>query len=105
MQDGQSICDEAFGMTLHGALALLLHHIGVPEELIEELIQLLHTLSYGSTATVRTKTVHGLTQASCLHKGPQVGEHGACGALPPYIAQSSPPPPCLGGRGGKGGGG
>ena len=51
---------KAFDTAPHGAPALLL---GVPEELI----QLFHTLSYGSA--VRIVTAHGPTQSICLHRG------------------------------------
>ena len=54
---------KAFDTTPHGALALLLCHMGVPEELIK----LFHTLSYGST--VRIVTTHGPTPSIRLHRG------------------------------------
>ena len=49
--------------TRHGALALLLRHMGVPEELIK----LFHTLSCGSR--VRIVTTHGHTPSIGLHRG------------------------------------
>ena len=54
---------KAFGTAPHGALALLLRHMGVPEELI----RLFHTLSCGSL--VRIVTAHGPTPSIRLHRG------------------------------------
>ena len=51
----------------HGALALLLRQMGVPEELI----QLFHTLSCGSTVCIVTR--HGPTPSVCLHRGVRQG--------------------------------
>ena len=56
---------KAFDIAPHWALALLLRHMGVPEELI----RLFHTLSRGSL--VRIVTAHGPT--------PSIGLHRACG--------------------------
>ena len=58
---------KAFDTTPHGALALLLRHVGVPEELI----RLFHTLSYGSL--VRIVTAHGPTPSIRLHGGLRQG--------------------------------
>ena len=54
---------KAFDTVPHGALALLLRHMGVPEELI----RLFHTLSCGSL--VRIVTAHGPTPSIRLHTG------------------------------------
>ena len=54
---------KAFDTAPHGALALLLRHIGVPEELI----RLFHTLSCGSL--VRIVNAHGPTPSIRLHRG------------------------------------
>ena len=53
---------KAFDTAPHGALALLLRHMGVPEELI----RLFHTLSCGSL--VRIVTAHGPTPSIRLHR-------------------------------------
>ena len=58
---------KAFDTAPHGALALLLRHMGVPEELI----RLFHTLSCGSP--VRIVTAHGPTPSIRLHRGLQQG--------------------------------
>ena len=58
---------KAFDTAPHGALALLLRHMGVPEELI----RLFHTLSCGSL--VRIVTAHGPTPSIRLHKGLRQG--------------------------------
>ena len=58
---------KAFDTAPHGALALLLHHMGVPEELIG----LFHTLSCGSL--VRIITAHGPTPSIRLHRGLRQG--------------------------------
>ena len=58
---------KAFDTAPHGALALLLRHMGVPEELI----RLFHTLSCGSL--VRIVTAHGPTLSIRLHKGLRQG--------------------------------
>ena len=58
---------KAFDIAPHGALALLLRHMGVPEELI----RLFHTLSCGSL--VRIVTAHGPTPSIRLHRGLQQG--------------------------------
>ena len=58
---------KAFDTTPHGALALLLRHMGVPEELI----RLFHTLSCGSL--VRIVTTHGPTPSIRLHRGLRQG--------------------------------
>ena len=58
---------KAFDTTPHGALALLLRHMGVPEELI----RLFHTLSCGSL--VRIVTAHGPTPSIRLHRGLRQG--------------------------------
>ena len=57
----------AFDTAPHGALALLLRHMGVPQELIK----LFHTLSSGST--VRIVTAHGPTPSIRLHRGLRQG--------------------------------
>ena len=54
---------KAFDTVPHGALALLLRHMGVPEELI----RLFQTLSCGSL--VRIVTAHGPTPSIRLHRG------------------------------------
>ena len=54
---------KAFDTAPHRALALLLRHMGVPEELI----RLFHTLSCGSL--VRIVTAHGRTPSIRLHRG------------------------------------
>ena len=58
---------KAFDTAPHGALALLLRHMGVPEELI----RLFHTLSCGSL--VRIVTAHGPTPSIRLHRGLRQG--------------------------------
>ena len=58
---------KAFDTTPHGALALLLRHTGVPEEIIK----LFHTLSCGST--VRIVTAHSPTPSIRLHRGLRQG--------------------------------
>ena len=58
---------KAFDTAPHGALALLLRHMGVPEELI----RLFHTLSCGSV--VRIVTAHGPTPSIRLHRGLRQG--------------------------------
>ena len=58
---------KAFDTAPHGALALLLRHMGVPEELI----RLFHTLSRGSL--VRIITAHGPTPSIRLHRGLRQG--------------------------------
>ena len=58
---------KAFHTAAHGALALLLRHMEVPEELI----RLFHTLSCGSL--VRTVTAHGPTPSIRLHGGLRQG--------------------------------
>ena len=58
---------KAFDTAPHGALALLLRHMGVPEELIG----LFHTLSCGSL--VRIVTTHGPTPSIRLHSGLRQG--------------------------------
>ena len=81
--DISKACDTA----PHGALALLLRLMGVPEELI----RLFHTLSCGSL--VRIVTAHGPTPSIRLHRGLRQGTaetavlylsswSPACGALP-----------------------
>ena len=62
-------CDvsKAFDTAPHGALALLLRHMGVPEELMN----LFHTLSCGSTVCI--VTAHGPTPSICLHRGLRQG--------------------------------
>ena len=57
----------AFDTAPHGALALLLRHMGVPEELI----RLFHTLSCGSL--VRIVTAHSPTPSIWLHRGLRQG--------------------------------
>ena len=54
---------KAFDTPPHGALALLLRHMGVPEELIK----LFHTLSCGPT--VRIVTTHGPKPSIRFHRG------------------------------------
>ena len=54
---------KAFDTSPHGALALLLCHMGV----LDELIKLFHTLSCGSP--VRIVTAHGPTPSIRLHRG------------------------------------
>ena len=54
---------KAFDTAPHGALALLLRHMGIPEELI----RLFHTLSCGSL--VRIVSAHGPTPSIRLHRG------------------------------------
>ena len=54
---------KAFDAAPHGALALLLRHMGV----LEELIGLFHTLSRGSL--VRIVAAHGPTPSIRLHRG------------------------------------
>ena len=54
---------KAFDTAPHGALALLVRHMGVPEELI----RLFHTLSCGTL--VRIITAHGPTPSVQLHRG------------------------------------
>ena len=58
---------KAFDTAPHGALALLLRHMGVPEELI----RLFHTLSCGSL--VRIVTAHGPMPSIRLHRGLRQG--------------------------------
>ena len=58
---------KAFDIAPHGALALLLRHMGV----LEELIRLFHTLSCGSL--VRIITAHGPTPSIRLHRGLRQG--------------------------------
>ena len=58
---------KAFDTAPHRALALLLRHMGVPEELI----RLFHTLSCGSL--VRIITAHGPTPNFRLHRGLRQG--------------------------------
>ena len=58
---------KAFDTAPHGALALLLRHMGVPEELI----RLFHTLNCGSL--VRIVTAHGPTPSIRLHRGLRQG--------------------------------
>ena len=58
---------KAFDTAPHGALALLLRHMGVPEELIK----LFQTLSCGSL--VRIVTAHGPTPSIQLHRGLRQG--------------------------------
>ena len=58
---------KAFDTAPHGALALLLRHMGVPEALIS----LFHTLSCGSL--VRIVTAHGPTTSIWLHRGLRQG--------------------------------
>ena len=58
---------KAFDTALHGALALLLRHMGVPEELI----RLFHTLSCGYLVGI--VTAHGLTTSIRLHRGLRQG--------------------------------
>ena len=58
---------KALDTTPHGALALLLRHMGHPEELI----RLLHTLICGST--LRIVTAHGPTLTIRLHCGLRQG--------------------------------
>ena len=58
---------KAFDTAPRGAHALLLRHMGVPEELIK----LFHTLSCGST--VRISTAHGPTRSIRLHRGLREG--------------------------------
>ena len=58
---------KAFDTAPHGALALLLRHMGVPEELI----RLFHTLSCRSL--VRIVTAHGPTPSIRLHRGLRQG--------------------------------
>ena len=58
---------KAFDTALHGALALLLRRMGVPEELVK----LFHTLSCGST--VRIIMAYGRTPSIYLHRGLRQG--------------------------------
>ena len=58
---------KAFDTAPHGALALLLRHMGLPEGLI----RLFHTLSCGSL--VRIVTAHGPTPSIRLHRGLRQG--------------------------------
>ena len=58
---------KAFDTAPHGALALLLRHMGVPEEVI----RLFHTLSCGSL--VRIVTAHRPTPSIRLHRGVRQG--------------------------------
>ena len=58
---------KAFDTAPHGALALLVRHMGVSEELI----RLFHTLSCRSM--VRIVTAHGLTPSIRLHRGLRQG--------------------------------
>ena len=58
---------EALDTAPHGALALLLRHMGVPEEFI----RLFHTLSCGSL--VRIVTAHSPTPSVLLHRGLRQG--------------------------------
>ena len=78
---------KAFDTAPHGALALLLRYMGVPEELI----RLFHTLSCGSL--VRIVTAHSPTPSIRLHRGLRQGSaesavlyllllEPSCGALP-----------------------
>ena len=57
----------AFDIAPHGALALLMRHMGVPEELIRGF----HTLSCGSL--VRIVTAHGPAPSIRLHRGLRQG--------------------------------
>ena len=93
---------EAFDTAPHWALALLLRHMGVPEELIK----LFHTLGCGST--VRIVTAHGPTPSIRLHGGLRQGSaestvlsalcsislswSPSCGALParPRVIPATP---------------
>ena len=58
---------KAFDTAPHGALALLLHHMGAPEELIK----LFDTLSRGST--LRIVTTHGPAPSIRLYRGLRQG--------------------------------
>ena len=58
---------KAFDTAPHGVLVVLLRHMGVPEELI----RLLHTLSFGSL--VRIVTAHGPTPSIRLHRAVRQG--------------------------------
>ena len=58
---------KAFDTAPHGALALLLRHMGVPEELI----RLFHTLSCGSLVCI--VTAHGTMLSIRLHRGLRQG--------------------------------
>ena len=58
---------EAFDTAPHGALALLLRHMGV----LEELIKLFHTLSCGFTVPI--VTAHGPAPSIRLHRGLRQG--------------------------------
>ena len=58
---------KAFHTAPHGALTLLLRHMGVPKGLIK----LFHTLSCGSTVCI--VTAHGPNPSICLHRGLQRG--------------------------------
>ena len=68
-------------MAPHGALALLLRHMGVPEELIK----LFHTLSCGST--VRIVTAHSPTPSIRLHWGLR---QGSAESAVPYLLLLEP---------------
>ena len=72
---------KVFDTPPHGALALLLRHMGVPEELI----RLFHTLSCGSL--VRVVTAHGSTLSIRLHRGPR---HGSAESAVVYLLLLGP---------------
>ena len=72
---------KAFDTAPHGALALLLRHMGVPEELM----RLFHTLSCGSL--VRIVTAHGPTPSIRLHRGLR---HGSAESAVLYLLLLEP---------------
>ena len=72
---------KAFNTAPHGALALLLRPMGVPEELI----RLFHTLSCGSL--VRIVTAHGPTPSILLHRGLR---HGSAESVVLYLILLEP---------------
>ena len=84
---------KALDTALHGALALLLRHIGVPKELI----RLFHTLSCGSFGAHRHRTWPHTEHSP--PQGPAAGQCGECHALPPPLGAPLAEPRQQGPRG------
>ena len=72
---------KAFDTSAHGAVALLLRHMAVPDELIK----LFHTLSRGSTVPI--VTAHGPTLSIRLHRGLR---HGSAESAVLYLLLLEP---------------
>ena len=83
---------KAVDTTPHGALALLVRHMVVPEKLI----RLFHTLSCGSL--VRIVTAHGPTPSIRLHRGLRQGSAESA-VLYLLLLETSPEESCLQGAG------